>query len=771
VREYLTTDNSATTTKRYAEAQQIYLDAGWPKPLPIEGDKRVAVSGFHGANGRPKPHANHLKVWRRLHATDDIALAMPPDVFGADLDEYKVALGQIERSPRAALEELIGCKLPPTWMTTSRDDGSGILLYRVPPLPKGKRWKSAPVPGCESVTARERYALVWPSIHPKTGQPYRWIEPNGEIAEPGRVPSIDELAYLPLEALDALIEDDPACVTRAAIDFDLTDGPLTADVSLLLARGHAACNGNGDGTSRHAAVRDVVMGIARRAEQGDTGTALAIDNLRTRFVAAVGPDRSGGHREAEGEFESMLKSARAKVATTEAPSKSASTIPTLLDEFWNAHTMLSEIRQYAHANKISAGAMLVAVLTRVAAAIPHTIELPGDGYGAARPLSTFAIIVAPSGIGKTIVHDRAKRYLPIKSADVADDLPAGSGEGFAEVFFGLVPDPSGATYEQGPRKGEPKLVKGQTKHGAYFYVDEGRVVTDLQDRKGATLLPTVCSMFNGSTVGNTNASRETKRILPAGSYNVGMLIALQPKLARDLLADAPAGTPQRFLFAHGIDPTVPFDAPSSPEALEWTRPHPSKTKAERNPMRVDASIVDEISRKRHRIVTGQDLVEDDLAAHETLNRFKTAGNLSLLFDPDGMTITAEHWRLAGMVMEYSNKVRALVVEELREVEAQTEAATSERLARRQAHAVEHTHAALVVKAAASLWRKVPADGEITFKAAKVKLSKPQRDVAQDALDHAIAEGWLTEREEPSRTDRPKRVLKRGKERPLDDVGG
>ena len=38
---------------------------------------------------------------------------------------------------------------------------------------------------------------MWPSIHPETGQPYRWYRPDGTLADEGEIPGLGDLPELP----------------------------------------------------------------------------------------------------------------------------------------------------------------------------------------------------------------------------------------------------------------------------------------------------------------------------------------------------------------------------------------------------------------------------------------------------------------------------------------------------------------------------------------------------------------------------------------------
>jgi Bifunctional DNA primase/polymerase, N-terminal len=293
-------------------------------------------------------------------------------------------------------------------VSTSRTDGSGIALYRVPPPPKWRRWKSAPVPGVEIVQHDHRYVVCWPSIHPE-GRVYVWLEPTGEVADTDHVPEPDDLTFLPLKAVDALLEDVPDLVARDAVDFTLTGGTPSAAVKQLLARGLDVC-ANGDGASRHDGTLPVVLRLVRAAEQGEPGVRPAVEELQHAFMAAVGPDRPGGQLQ-EHEFDDMLTGARKQVATTEPPAHRvpaapnagaaarAPDAPALGNDFWNARESLLRVRLAAHAQQCSAGFFLEVVLARIAAAVPCELQLPVP-IGAPRPLSLFVAGVAPPGVGK-----------------------------------------------------------------------------------------------------------------------------------------------------------------------------------------------------------------------------------------------------------------------------------------------------------------------------------------------------------------------------------
>ncbi|MBN1172711.1 MAG: bifunctional DNA primase/polymerase [Micromonosporaceae bacterium] len=171
----------------YADAAPLYWRAGWPSILPLPpGQKWPPPSGWTGKDA-PDPDVAQHREWCGQRPHGNVALRLPAHVVGIDVDAYKVE----GRESWQRLTAECG-PLPDTWTSTSRVDGSGIRMYRVP---IGVQWAERQAgPGIELVHHGHRYAVVWPSIHPE-GSRYRWIAPDGHTAE--RVPTVAELPALP----------------------------------------------------------------------------------------------------------------------------------------------------------------------------------------------------------------------------------------------------------------------------------------------------------------------------------------------------------------------------------------------------------------------------------------------------------------------------------------------------------------------------------------------------------------------------------------------
>lgn len=293
-----------TSTPIFAGHHAAYLDAGWSGILPLPPHaKHAPPAGYTGADGR-WPTRHDIDRWAREQPDGNIALRLPRDVIGVDLDLYRNA------DARNELERLCG-PLPPTWCSTSRVDGSGIRFYRVPPPPAGTVWQSAPVPGVEIVQHHHRYAVVWPSIHPE-GREYLWVdETSGEISD--RPPEIDELTELPWAAIAALAHTPEAATQRAPVELELPAGDMSVTVERRLHAAVAATKGE-RGSRHDAACRDVTA-LMRLAERGEPGVERALALLEAAFVAQVGPDRAKAGA-AEREFDDIVNGARRLVAST-----------------------------------------------------------------------------------------------------------------------------------------------------------------------------------------------------------------------------------------------------------------------------------------------------------------------------------------------------------------------------------------------------------------------------------------------------------------------
>lgn len=210
-----TTSSERDTRRPYAEAAVVYRDLGWRGVLPADlngrpGHVPAGYSGGHDVD----PDDDQVARWVEGHGDHNVALRLPDDVLGLDVDVYGDKHG--DQTVDYVAYQLEAGELPPTWTSTARGPGqpSRIHLYRVPP---GGRWRSDLGRGShvEVIRRGHRWARVWPSTnHRLVGRgvdaTYRWYRPDGTLSD--RPPRPEELAVLPAAWVAVLRDDSTAAL-------------------------------------------------------------------------------------------------------------------------------------------------------------------------------------------------------------------------------------------------------------------------------------------------------------------------------------------------------------------------------------------------------------------------------------------------------------------------------------------------------------------------------------------------------------------------------
>lgn len=332
--------------------------------------------------------------------------------------------------------------------------------------------------------------------------------------------------------------------------------------------------------------------------------------------------------------------------------------------FWSERAVFAHISRAAHSRLISRDALLGVALARLVALSPHNLRLPPI-VGAPCGMTLYSGIVGPSGASKSSALGTGAELLPCDNPAVADLLPIGSGEGIVECLFDFIERDDG----------KPK-VKEQVHYGAIVYIDEGSMVADFANRRGSILLPVLRTAFTHGTIGQTNATTDRKRIVRGDRYVYGIVMGIQAELAGPLLGDYAAGTPQRFLWLSATDPDIPHEREEWPGPLPW-KPVSYERMREYNwsDIHVADAIQEEIRAQRRDVMRG-DIVLDPLDAHRMLVRLKVAAALALF--EERTHVGGEDWRLAGMVLDTSDAVRAGILATLAAVEHVKEQAVTAR---------------------------------------------------------------------------------------------
>lgn len=177
----------------YAKAALRYRERGWEGVLPMPRGKlakRFPPNGYTGKRGIFPPRSQ-VDGWVRSRGDYNISIRLPEGVLGIDVDAYE---GKQGGQTLAGLVAELGQWTGPTIRSTSRGDGvSGIYLFRAE-LPEGRGWRGELGPGIELVHFGLRYVTAAPSIHPRTGNRYRWLDAANEVVQ---LPPPERLATLP----------------------------------------------------------------------------------------------------------------------------------------------------------------------------------------------------------------------------------------------------------------------------------------------------------------------------------------------------------------------------------------------------------------------------------------------------------------------------------------------------------------------------------------------------------------------------------------------
>ena len=308
-------------TGPYARAAWAYREAGWAGVLPLPaGAKWPPPRGFTGWAG-VDPSGADVQAWcDGPEEGGNIALRLPPGVYGLDVDAYA---GKTGGAALAAAEARLG-PLPPTWRVSARDDGvSGIRLYRAELAP-GRRWRDEPAghgKGIEAIHSGHRYAVVWPSVHPETGCTYVWCRPDGAVAATGEVPAPVELPRLPAAWVGALSEPGEVTTGEAA-GHDETLAVVAAfphhgepceRMREAAGRGLARLREARDGAALHPAGRDATHELVALGHEGHCGARRALAEHFGAFTA-VRVARGAEQRAAEGEWWRLVRGAVGKLA-------------------------------------------------------------------------------------------------------------------------------------------------------------------------------------------------------------------------------------------------------------------------------------------------------------------------------------------------------------------------------------------------------------------------------------------------------------------------
>jgi hypothetical protein len=382
---------------------------------------------------------------------------------------------------------------------------------------------------------------------------------------------------------------------------------------------------------------------------------------------------------------------------------------------------------------VSPYALLSVALVRVAANTLPNLTLPPI-VGGRGSLNLFCALVGPSGAGKSAVCAASDELLPWADPWVH----IGSGEGLLHTFVERIKvddptDPDSKIKVWKVRVHTPK---------AAAIVDEIDTLTALGARQGSTLLPTLRTMWTGSSVGFGYADPSKRLDMKAHSYRLGMVVGAQPTRCEALFDEADAGTPQRFIWAPLTDPGAPDIPPDNPGPL--VQP-PIFNGVDTNFVVCESLRKATIDARQAMLRTG---TTGELDGHALLNRIKIAAAIALM--EGRYEVTEDDWGLSGRIQTVSDMTREWVQSRIANERAKQGQQRAEAKAN-EAVVVDHKLSdAVVGRVAGVIARAVHRAGDkgLTKNGAKQAVAKRDRDNYAAGIEFAVAAGWITEVERP-----------------------
>lgn len=695
-------------TDGYAKWAPHYRAKLWTGVLPLPPRAKAPVpKGWTGRGGKT-PDDEQISAWCRQRANGNIALRMPGDVLGIDVDDYaytyyeedeegeRVQLHGVKTggATLAALEAELG-PLPPTWRSSSRGEGpSGIRFFRVPP---SLLWGDFGT-HLEGIWWGHRYAVVYPSINPDSGLQYLWRNDADEHARWGaEPPKITELAELPESWVarfgrDASAPARTAAAARAGSDAPPRPAPdgrrrftraeaaayVQPSLDALRAAPHGSINNRLNDAAKVMSHFVPLFWSPLQAQVllMDALSATTYDHPRSaENTVRSAMDSSIGDWQAELRADRPVFGAPAAVDSTAGGDGGEPPLadPPGADGFWDRHPVLRHTFDFATAHETNPWAVLGVGLARVIAATEPNIQLPGApvAIGTEASLNMFVALVSESGGGKTIAAKVSRKLIDVRfGMDKLDtfEAPLGSGEGLAHVYMRPPEKPKSR------RKGEPDedseliglvpTTTGAVQHRTRAFIKALEVdqLDAVSARKGSTLSAQLRTAWDGDELGFHYADPLKRMMVPEMGYRMSLVLGVQPGRAGPLLAEADGGLPQRFLWMPASNPDLAEysedeEPPDLMSAIEW---HPPVYQGGKVAFGLCEEARHAVKRNHRKNMRGDG---DALSSHGMLTRLKVAAALAMLLRTDPslqLMIDEEVWELSGVLMAKSDRTRDAV---------------------------------------------------------------------------------------------------------------
>jgi hypothetical protein len=298
-----------------------YVRKGWA-PVPIDGNGAQPEKGIIGAAAPlGAVTAERVAKWSELYPARKLGLRLE-GVVSLDVDDPD-AFGD-------ALQD-VGA-LPPSFYSTARgaDSRRRQVFYRV----TDDLSTLGAFAWGEIVSRNQRYTVVWPSPHDKSGGVYHWYSPGTDVlgvgVEMDGPPHIDDLPDLPEAWVDAIRKTSASAAplddaeTAEALLATFPKGRPTEEVEALMAKIERLHSADHVG---HPTAAPLALEAFRLGMEGHPGARKAVKLLGQRFAEYLETQRDRDPREAVKLLEDMASVAQSKgtmvtIPKPAAPSKS-----------------------------------------------------------------------------------------------------------------------------------------------------------------------------------------------------------------------------------------------------------------------------------------------------------------------------------------------------------------------------------------------------------------------------------------------------------------
>lgn len=234
--------------------------------------------------------------------------------------------------------------------------------------------------------------------------------------------------------------------------------------------------------------------------------------------------------------------------------------------FWNSTPQLQYIAAVAAEQGVSPWAVLELVEAHRLSHVPPNVVLvdragkPGKTLVDGTSLNSFGSIVSPPGGGKSVCYRVASGILPPATLPLPDGTGQGLLRNFAETRVVRKDD------ENKPLA-EPYRVTSFFRHEMTVHAPEIKSLNAEFVREGTKTDTIIRQLWVGETVGMNNADVDRRVVIFPNMVRLAAAWGVQPINAAAILAQAPDGTPQRFVWA---------------PAQECRKPYPARTPASQN---------------------------------------------------------------------------------------------------------------------------------------------------------------------------------------------